>query len=170
MVSRFLADAPIQKESSLPEVFWRGHELMREHRWTEAIRAARQVLRQTPDHLGALEVYCQAMVRSGDYEEALRTVRRLVRINANEAGYELLRAAAFQAMGRLPEALLALNRARTLCRAPRLMRQIEMEMESVASCLDMAMASEPQTVYSSTPAVPGTRERRRFSGAVPMVH
>lgn len=119
---------------------WRGPQLVAEGNWTEALSVALTLLSRCPDHLGALEVKVTAQLHLGQFEPALLTIRKLIRINASESGYELLRASAMQSMGRLEEALLALDRAETLCRDSRTLANIDSDMQMLSACLGVSPA------------------------------
>lgn len=154
--------------ATAPEVFWKGADHVRNRNWPSALREAQKMLREHPEHLGALEALCQAQLNLGNYERALLTIRRLIRINPNEAGYETLRASALQSMGRLFEAMHSLSRAHSLCRAPQHRAAIERELDIVRTCLELQINRETQTLPTFAQGEGRPVERRL--GAVPMIH
>lgn len=142
---------------------WRGFELAQSRQWSRAERAATSLLKQDADHLGALEVLCQAQLHQNRPEEALLTLRRMVRLNPGESGYDVLRASALQSMGRLPEALEALSRARDRAKTPNQKLKIEAEIQMVLECIGVDPSLE------SAAPITSTRRMTHRAGGVMMI-
>jgi tetratricopeptide (TPR) repeat protein len=72
--------------------------------WEGAARSCRLVLRDDPDHLGALETLAQAQWFCGDYRAVIETTTRLLRLNPSEPGYRYTRGMAHLSRGELSRA------------------------------------------------------------------
>lgn len=78
--------------------------MLQTYDWKGALESCREVLKQDPDHLGALEVSAQAQWYEGQYEEVVRTTNRLLKLNPLEPGYRYTRGMALMSMGQLSRA------------------------------------------------------------------
>lgn len=125
------------RASKKQPVHWRGLVLAEQGDWEAALQCAHQTLAQCPDHLGALEVLCRAQLRMNDCERALLTVRKLVRLNPHEPGYEVLRASALQSCGRFSEALESLQSAKQRSRNVGFKARVEREIATLVQCLGL---------------------------------
>ena len=71
---------------------------------------AMKAVRKEPDHLGSWELVARSQWRLGQFEEALRTIDRLVSLNPYEPGYFYLRGMILQGLGQCGIAIEAMQR------------------------------------------------------------
>lgn len=86
-----------------------------------ARQMAEGILRQEPEHIGALELLAKIQWRQTELRPLLRTLRLLIGINPYEPGYHYLEGAALHCLGHYGEALKAYTRSREIspeCRHP----------------------------------------------------
>ncbi len=152
---------------SIP-IHWIGMDAARNGDWNAAYRLAVSALKIDPEHLTALEVLCQSQLHLGQPNEALKTLRKLIRINPKEAGYETLRASAMQELGRLQEALISLHRAHALARNEQHKARILQEIDILIACLGFSDESLKQIGLEPFPTSESIRKMSRE--AIPMVH
>lgn len=76
------------------------------------------VLSETPDHLGALEVQARLLWKLEDFRALVRTTAKLIALNPFEPGYHGLRGMALRALGLYGEA------ARSLSKDPNAVQQL----------------------------------------------
>ncbi len=70
-----------------------------------------RILKEDPNHLGALEIYAKALWQQRRWPALLSALDRLICLNPYEPGYHLLRALALECQGRFGEAVQAYARA-----------------------------------------------------------
>lgn len=149
-------------------IHWIGMSAARNGDWPEAYRLAVEALKIDSEHLTALEVLCQAQLHLSQPNEALKTLRKLIRINPREAGYETLRASAMQELGRLQDALISLHRAHSLARSEQHKTRILQEIDIMIACLGFTDESLKQIGLEPFPT--SSDSRRMSREAIPMVH
>ena len=149
-------------------VKWIGMDAARDGDWPKAYRLSIDALKIDAEHLTALEVLCQAQLHLGQPSEALKTLRKLIRINPKEAGYETLRASAMQELGRLQDALVSLHRAHSLARTEIHRSKILQEIDIMVACLGFTDDALKQTGFEPFPT--SAESRRASRESIPMVH
>lgn len=77
---------------------------MQVYDWEGAVESCELVLRDDPDHLGALETLAQAQWFCGHYQAVIATTTRLLRLNPSEPGYRYTRGMAHLSRGELSRA------------------------------------------------------------------
>ena len=90
---------------------WRLHQA---GKLAEAERLYKDVLRASPNHVGALQMLSYLHFQSGALEEAERTMAQVVRLVPNSVDAHYNRGCALQAMNRHKEALASFDRALAL--------------------------------------------------------
>ena len=165
MVHKLLEDST--DDLCMQPAIWHGTQLAACSSWKYALRASRQMLSSDPEHLGALAVLCQSQLKLGNFDDALKTIRRLVRVNYAEPGYELLRSQALQSQGRLSDALSALLRAKAMCRREAMMDRIDRDIDLLAGCLNI----DPDLLKIDNGVLDGCGIRPGMSGSlIPTIH
>lgn len=81
------------------------------YRYAESEQAARAILADNPNHLGALELLAKVEWRLERNSDALATLQKLVTLNPFEPGYFYMRGLIYQALGQFREASDSLARA-----------------------------------------------------------
>ncbi|HMS56523.1 MAG TPA: tetratricopeptide repeat protein [Fimbriimonadaceae bacterium] len=76
----------------------------------QAIEVVSPILLNDPQHVPALEIKARAQWRLGLYDEALRSLGALTRLNPQEPGYQYLKGLCLQGLGRFGLALRAFER------------------------------------------------------------
>lgn len=69
--------------------------------WEGTLEVCNEMLRDDPDHLGALETLAKAQWLGGHYKDVIYTTNRLLRLNPHEPGYRYTRGMAYLSMGHL---------------------------------------------------------------------
>jgi tetratricopeptide (TPR) repeat protein len=72
--------------------------------WEGAMESCQMVLRDDPDHLGALEILAQGQWFLGQYQAVIATTSHLLRLNPSEPGYRYTRGMAHLSRGELTRA------------------------------------------------------------------
>ena len=80
--------------------------MLQSYDWQGALVTCEEVLRNDPEHLGALEVLAQAQWYGGQFAKVIDTTSRLLRLNPLEPGYRYTRGMAYVSRGDL---LLAMD-------------------------------------------------------------
>lgn len=102
--------AAVKKHRRMQRLLQRALEAFEAHDHRASIRLSRQILREVPEHLGAMECLAKSLWRSERYTAALSTLDELIKLNPYEPGYFYMRGLILQSMGRFAEAIDALQR------------------------------------------------------------
>lgn len=87
-----------------PDADYLARTMLQTYDWQGALDSCREVLKQDPDHLGALEVAAQALWFAGEFEDVIRTTNHLLKLNPLEPGYRYTRGMAQMSVGELAAA------------------------------------------------------------------
>jgi len=79
--------------------------MLQSYDWQGALSTCEEVLRNDPEHLGALEVLAQAQWYGGHFAKVIETTSRLLRLNPLEPGYRYTRGMAYVSRGDLTLAM-----------------------------------------------------------------
>jgi tetratricopeptide (TPR) repeat protein len=74
---------------------------LRTYNWENALESCEEVLKNDPEHVGALEVMAQALWFGGKFDQVIRTTSRLLLLNPLEPGYRYTRGMAYLSEGAL---------------------------------------------------------------------
>jgi len=119
------ARAPRGKGHASPTADSTARTMLQTYDWKGALESCREVLKQDPDHLGALEVSAQAQWYEGQFEEVVRTTNRLLKLNPLEPGYRYTRGMALMSMGHLSRATDDFRQAIAQSENPGFLQQVQ---------------------------------------------
>ena len=110
--------------------------MMQSFDWQGALESCSEVLRDDPDHLGALETLAKAQWLGGQYKEVIVTTNHLLRLNPHEPGYRYTRGMAYLSLGQLRRSAEDLRRAYLQSGNPSFKSQVASALDAVELWLE----------------------------------
>jgi hypothetical protein len=110
--------------------------------WEGTLEVCNEMLRDDPDHLGALEMLAKAQWLGGHYKEVIHTTNHLLRLNPHEPGYRYTRGMAYLSMGQLRRSADDLRLAFAQSSQPAFRAQVSCALDAV----ELWLAEEPASV------------------------
>ncbi|MCU0317694.1 MAG: hypothetical protein MUC92_14020 [Fimbriimonadaceae bacterium] len=129
--------------------------------WKEAARECLTVLRADPDHLGALEVYAQALWFGSDFGQVVKVTSHLLRLNPHEPGYRYTRGMARMSLGALHLAAEDFRMALSQSRDEKFRSQVSQSLQAVELWMEDSLE---QPGFDQSPSV--LRRQAGLRGAI----
>lgn len=114
--------------------------------WQGAMEMCLEVLRDDPDHLGALETLVKAQWLAGQYREVIATAGHLLRLNPYEPGYRYTRGMALMSIGQLRRSAEDLELAYTQSKDATFKTQVASALAAVELWMGDETPTAPQRI------------------------